>query len=949
MAAANVRYRCIYYNTTGDEVVWTFEILDTEPVAQVINIATLQPVESSEGVTRDFKPGVFPTTLSVGVYLRSTPRTIKGITYGVSIDLITDISNSAEGRFLARYWKGESLQFVGPIIYDQCSYGEGQEPVLMQITAVDGMARWGVTDYVSEVGQIVYESQTERVFGWDTVPLIYAGLSTVPLVIEHSVEYVGIGFYRLTTTFAYRSVYAKNSPGPGWVWQGGGVWHKLLTYTNQVITEETDVSYHLTRDINDDKHRTIAEYISRAMQETRMTDEYPDPLVMYDCSSEWYEHSMADFVSDPFTMERLHEAPLIGGTWLDAMQEIARTKWMRIYYSNGRYHFEQLSVRSGTTFKRHIYKSDGTSAGAAETASLDLDFNTLNILPDPGITNKWLAPFRLVEAFIQLDRNNLLEGVRWEPGKYGMRYLGRVKRVEGVQVMSITLGHSLTSTFSPAVLALLDTALINLVCKHKIKVSVQVRLTDVGTGLIYYMSGPSSPNAWSLTPYTHERYTQFGWSGNNTLFSTTAYGHTFNIPSVFLSEDLPGPAGTMYDVHFSVDFSVEWDNVVGATFWDSIHPNAHWHQLSSNFAGGPNHSNSLIFIDNSVIPFVEITDTVSQGKTYYRENDVANSTRVRIESQWGDTAQFEKGIQIYDGTKWISSSAWSVNGAGDPMELLELLVHEIISFRSVPRRYITGTFLSSLPNAESRFQKLSSYFLPMACSKNTDMDGWQGQFVEVARTTPPDGVIVSDPTDGEPLPGLTGLGDNSPDSPIPTPPITFETDEVITGGVSITEVDILNTSGVFIQAGTRVQIMDPTDGTYEYVTLTQDVNPGDTVMYFNAYMFIHTYPDASLIIPIIDDGLFPTSLSEEFYFFKEGYSASEIYAPAYTFPDPEMYGAHDINKRIKVFRNGIRIHYNAAPGSSPTKRKNSYYYDADLKKFLFWIPLSDETIMIKAT
>ena len=145
---------------------------------------------------------------------------------------------------------------------------------------------------------------------------------------------------------------------------------------------------------------------------------------------------------DPAALMRLHEDPFLGKSWWDGIQDVCRLMNMRVYYSKGRYHFEQISIRDEDEFDRYKYESDGTLIGS-ETPTLDLDFSALTIEPGTGGTYKFLAPFRSVEASITLDQGDLLAGVVWKDGEYGTRYLGRIKRSDGVQKMRVVIGLSL--------------------------------------------------------------------------------------------------------------------------------------------------------------------------------------------------------------------------------------------------------------------------------------------------------------------------------------------------------------------------------------------------------------------------------------------------------------------------------------------------------------------------
>lgn len=953
--AANVRYRSIFYNTTNTgsgDVTWTIEILDTEAVAQVHNFETDgHPDESFEGLTTDLRPGVYPSNLKFGMYIRSVPNNDKGTTFGPNESFITDLFAAAEGRFLVRYYKGEDLQFVGPIIQDQCSYEDASEPYLLHITAVDGMAKWDSEDYVSEVGQIVYYSQKGTIFAYDTSTLLYDGLITEVIVISHSVEQVSVApaAWGQITTFAHRQVYSKNSPGTGWVFQGEGLWAKELTYTNEVETETVGERYLLTRDIDDDAHRTVAEYIKRAIAETRMTDEYPDPDIMYDCSCEWYEHSMEDFVSDPFTMMRVHEEPLIGGSWLNAMQEISKLLNLRIYYSNARYHFEQITLRDATTFTRFIYKADGTSAGAAETASLDIDFSAVEIDPETGGEYKSLAPFKSVEATLALDSADLLEGVIWKEGSMGMKYLGRIKRVAGTQITRIRLIQAITSTFDPAILATLDPEIVNTYCEHEVRVFTQVRLTNVLTGTTYYLTQTVAEfGTWETDEFSWQTNQKFGRQANGTVYSVENYGYTKDhVRNIQTTDNIPDPTDAMYDVHVSLTFQVFFTNILGSSFWWIAHPDNHWHSLTS--LTGVDKPNSMRFYSDND-PWTEMTGTVAQGKTYFIENNVSNSIKVKIPVQWGDTGQFKKAIQIYDGDKWINSVAWSILGVGDPQDILALLVSEIASFRTAPRKLYSGGFITTMPNAESRILRGSLYYLPLSCRKDLDVDAFQGQFLQIAKTTPPEGGTIGEPYPTDQIPvGTTGVGfEGEDDAPDPID-LVFETNEVITATDTLTDLDIVNTEGVFVEKNTWVRIIHPTTGVNEVVTLTSDIEPGDTNMQFSSHEFVNSYPDASLIVPVLSVATMPQGLDQYYYFFKHNYTATFIDAVRFNFVNGDTTSPHDINKRYMVMRNHQRIYCNFAPGSDPLIRIQSYYFDWVEKTWNFYDDgLVDETILIIA-
>ena len=944
--AANIRYRSTFYNTTitgsgGTPITRKIEILDTESVAGVVNFEGVGLDMSFEGLSQDLKPGVQTSSIQFGMYLRTTPEAKKGVTYGITDDILVDIAGAVEGRFLVAVYDNDVLKFIGPMIYDQCTWSDESVP-LMRITAVCGLTRWSTEDYISEVGQIVYYSKSGAISPYDTFPPGFDGPEATDwIVVEHKVTQVAFLWWS-TTTWARREVYSKNSPGAGWTSVGGGKWVKKLTYTNETEEEDPGVSYLFTRDIDDEKHRTLIEFFTRGMEKTKMTGEYPDPDVMFDTSIEWYEHDMKNFTDDPATMARIHEGPMIGKSWMDAMTEICKTFYLRIYYSNGRYHFEQISLRDVEDFPRFIYKADGTSAGAAETTALDISFTTMEIDPETGGNHRFIAPFKSVEAFISLDNANLLDGVRWGTGQMGMKYLGRIKRSTGTQAMRVVTTFDVTSTFDPAILQILDPGLVNSLCKHTVKVIFQVRLTNVELGTVYYLDVVSGDGEWTIVPTEFSRSVPFGVG--STIYTNDKYGFTKSLANGFTTEDIPDPENAMYDVHMSVTFSIEWDNANAATLWDTNNPDKHWHVVETVGEFGKNENEMRFYSDLSTNPYTEHPDTIAQGKTYFIENDVENSVKVKVELQWGDTNQFEKAIQILnEDDLWINSKGWSINGAGDPVELGMLWVTEVMSLRVVPRRVYTGTFISSILAAENRLLKGTKYYLPLNCTTNASYDGFQGDFLEIDKTEPPEGGILSDPLDGAPLPGLTGFDNPEGGGEEEEDQLYFETDEAITASDVLTECDIINTQGWSISAGNTVKILNLATNASETVTLTADIEPGSTLMEFESHAFVFSFPDGS---PIIINAVEPPPFSSlsKYHYTNKNYTSGEHVVSQFPFSVLDGMNNNQRDKKVHVYRNGqklICIH-----GETVDPNPMYWDYDTDDTKFTFPIAFDGEAIVI---
>lgn len=905
---ANVRYRCTYYNTTGsvdgDYVSWKLEILDTEAVSGVITFQSTTPTEDFEGISTTFEPGIYTSSLKFGIYLRTTPKTIQGKTFGLTADLWVDILTAAEGRFLVRYYKNDVLQFVGPIIYDQCSKTDEDIP-LMNITAIDGLARLKTTDYVSQIGQIKYYNKKGIINPYDTSPLLYDGPTTgltIP-VIEHTVRPLhGLtDYFIVETTWAYREMFSITSPGSGWVSQGEGRWAKAVAYSNEQELETPGVNYKLTRDIDDEKHRTVAEYIQRALVETKMSDEYSG--VMYDCTCVWKEHSMGDLAADTFLQMRLPEDPMLDKTWEAGMQEICRLLYLRIYYSNGRYHIEQISSRDDTTFTRYIYNADGTSAGASETASLDLDLPALSIKPGVGGVYKILPPLRSVECKITLDNSNLMDGVDWHPGEYGERYLGRIKQVDGDQKLYIELHAAITSSFDPVTLLLFPGDFINVVCEHVITVYYVVRLTNINTATTYWLdqgAGLAYAGTWDTNfEELHFAGTRFGQPTRR--YSYENFGYTVDRIFNTIAETLPGSTGDMYDIHVSIRTEVAFETPTGVFFWTTVFPDKFYSTINT---GG-----NILKLYSTAAGNLDAAEWVEADggaeRIYVAPNDVANSLEISTELQWADTGQHQKSIEIYDGTNWKRSSEWSIGGIGTPVPILQLLAAEIMSLRTVPKNIYSGSFLTSLPNAENRLKRGSDYYLPLSCSKNTDVDTFSGEFVQILRVTPPGVEVIANDVLNDPMPTPGNDGNADPPSEAT---VYFETNEVITAGSTLTEVDIVNTLGIYIANGETVTIINAATGQSENVTLTQEILPADTVMHFESNLMTYSYPDASAIL-LLDAGVTIESGGAKYRYNNRIYNGATHTIPVGILDLTPLDGLSNqhINNKVYVWKNGTKL------------------------------------------
>lgn len=935
------RYRSTYYNTTGDSVQWTIEICDTEMTSQVIRFESHEPTFSYEGLTQDLKSGIYPSSFKFGMYIRESPKNIGGYVYGPSHSFVQDLFESNEGRFRVKLYKDGQIYFIGVILPDECSFEDFEDPYLMQITAVDGLYRLRSEDYVSVSGNINYVTlEAHGIFNeeFDSTPLSAGLVGTEWVLIEHLslLQDAGGGLEVSSrkTTYARYEQYAVESPGTGWVSQGSNLWAKEVAYDNEVIINESD-RYHLTRDIDDDKFRTISEYFQRAMEIIPCWDEYAIGSIMYDVCDVWYDTSTYDLTVDPNQQTKLNETKIAtGNKWWDVIETILKHKFLRLYYSNARFHIEQISERGNTTITRHCYDPEGTLV-IAQDVNLDLSYAGEGLSVASGGKYRVLAALRSVKVKMSFDSDNLLAGQHWNLTREGTRYLARIRTSQLDTRLLIRINVNCIATFSLPTLSLPESF-----TSLKVNTHIQIRVVNIETGISYYLTPPSQDNHADPTWETDEVAGYFSkdvnLTGENPLYQRRAQ-YFLDV----LTDELPGNAGESFDVYTSVNFSYAFHL-----------QNAHQHFLENPdqldlYVGTKDPSMTTVDQDK------EPVDSFKE-KAYEAVNSRDNTVVVEMDAKFSDDGILGNAILIKTSAtpeNWTRSSGnWSRFGLAEGNgKLLQLLAQEMLSIRTVPLRVYQGGFVSTLITTQNRINRNSIIYLPLSLQVNTHMDLASGEFVHLEREPVDDAEIIEQPFDaGEPI-VVSGPGDPNP--PV-DPPLVLETNEVITGGGgAVTELDIVNTMGATIAAGEVVRITHPTTGDYETVTLTEDILPASTIMYFVSHAFILSFPDASPItIQVIAHP--PGYPGLPFNYEKRQYSASQSVAfpDYYSFPDPEENSAVIINSKIRIERDGVRMIYVPGAASATPIQNRVHLWDIDYANRVATFPIafSEERLTITA-
>jgi hypothetical protein len=248
------------------------------------------------------------------------------------------------------------------------------------------------------------------------------------------------------------------------------------------------------------------------------------------------------------------------------------------------------------------------------------------------------------------------------------------------------------------------------------------------------------------------------------------------------------------------------------------------------------------YIENVPSGFVE---SRSNQITYKTENDATdNSKRISTEVELGDGPSFNAlgALQVYDGSDWVKSSGWEVEGTAGTDEIGQLLAQEILKTQSKPVEIIGSTYHGSITPKYTVVKDSIDHAVRQA-TMDLVAGTTQGLFFQCDST----GAAFTD-KDAEPafdideeLSPITPINtpiEKNPQPEAQTDPTlqttfakrrVFTTDGAISEGSTVTSIQIA-ASGVddLIKTNDRFDIIDAITGNSQTFVATADVAGTDT-------------------------------------------------------------------------------------------------------------------------
>ena len=311
--------------------------------------------------------------------------------------------------------------------------------------------------------------------------------------------------------------------------------------------------------------------------------------------------------------------------------------------------------------------------------------------------------------------------------------------------------------------------------------------------------------------------------------------------------------------------------------------------------------------DGTIIKRPTATDYTALG-------DHANSDFYQATTHIGDgPGKTSIGrLQALIGGEWKDTATWG--GA----RLIQKTVGQILGNRETSVGVLTGGVYSLDYWFDKAFTYEGKTYLPMSISYTGGRDEWAGEWVEFKVGSGGTSKInrrlrkelVPLPKSGR-LPDDERLEDRIIE-------IKTGTSGYQKGIGGVTSVALLNAARYDLWSeGDKVNIIDPVIGYVDELTLTADVNAGDTSIQIEAWEPSEDFPPRSYLRL---EKEFDASLRRRYYQLHTDLDGVTWPITVMPLPDPAI-GQVEVSKRIQVYKNGVKLVYLLSVDSSTQYHK----------------------------
>lgn len=639
-------------------------------------------------------------------------------------------------------------------------------------------------------------------------------------------------------------------------------------------------------------------------------DVAPAPYFLQTCVR-WYETQMPNTTKDPLEWSQMDhrmfdkralskDKPVFWNAW-DAIMEIC-VRWnAQLTYWDNKYWFIGLDARTGTSGTFFSYYKTSTVSQASSVINWDqLVKDATNVAatnkPRGGGQFTNYHPLRRVILNWQHTSINYLQDAKWSNTNNTSYEVGDIDTTSGL-VRMILRGRFVVKITDNADLA---TYPIGSPLPYPVRVVFQMRIY-VGT----YHLKRTVVGTFSNAGYSQNEQNGV-WVNGTEYFEVVSKIFTINGDRLF------------------TDIKIETPPLpdIGVATWTVDQVAIYW------MADG---NGQVILYEPTDIEWT-LDDPVAylfDEENPFKRKDVTkiiatnddNNTREKEYSQMvGDEPNgwSVDRITVWNGSAWVDSESWQVNKTGTAYSINELLVRSIASLQKLPQRVRQGGYIAGGVKPYTRLDYQGKKFIPVKYEALDHFDEASGEFVEIAQDLT--GITVTteiskvnrfdtvaterDAIGPADYSVYTGIGHGS-------------VDENVEPG-AVTSIPITAAVRAWAKAGDTIVVFNRLTGHYEELEVTADLAVGATSIsvsgtlsnFYEAGSIVYLAPDAVAAKTPRESSIQHGHWDNQTGDYIDLTTPTE--GDAVTPPDPGSLTANEINKRIEVYRDGVKQRYRGA-------------------------------------
>lgn len=642
------------------------------------------------------------------------------------------------------------------------------------------------------------------------------------------------------------------------------------------------------------------------------------PTIRFRSNVNWFDAAMVT-TTDPLAQADIDHVRFqskdkqgfaVYWTVYEVLEAICRQFGGRFFFAEGSYWFFQTLEYENSTQTVHTYNSSGALIAKTTGVSFDKTIDFVSAWKRSGGNWTFLPPLlRVINNYYHLTNVNRAKGLFFNAANPGPETLIGTLAVDAVDTTRIRAQFNIrtrtTDIGAPPTLAF---------PYHRYYFDITIKIGS-GVGTTHYLFRELGGNIYAPT-YDEDAT----WEA--TVEAYEAYSG--------LVSKYDNGADRIHPVEFTTPYLGIWANQKEIELTIILNriedeQGTTWTNTGSNF----------FFEWDLDDPFVEVLGEGSQSVyatdvLKFKVNDTsgANTQEEEFDTYFGDGPLILSLSSLQVGG--VNTSLWKVSGTGTGYDINKLIAKEILELRNKPLEIYQGTFIKDDIHLFSRIVSDGKSWIPLRLSYSAFYDLWEGDFAKIAKA--PTTINVDDPEPFDPnndpfVPHDGGV--KFPSAPVSTDPFTplgavnsiFNSIAPATlDGTQLkadintptpNEVTINPVSYVFAKAGDTFKIINPATFQSEIITIAANYVPGATTLQFTEDV-IFDYPSGSFLVP--QASVVMTNSGGVVVQKQGNYTGDTWTITAGTLPNPASVSESEIDRRVKVWRSGLRVPYNTADG-----------------------------------